>query len=115
MTNLLEETLEAIKGAGLFPDAVSWVGSRDGAYGVDWDQFVSIANVEYDSGYGGQEIASDLVVVFKHQQGWLERQEYDGSEGWVHQKRPILQNPSRAFSRVKGEESWMSLAEIVNE
>jgi len=36
-------------------------------------------NVEYDDGYGSQELEG--IVLFKDGT-WLEREEYDGSEWW---------------------------------
>jgi hypothetical protein len=110
MTNLLAETLEAMKGQDLTPTDVSWVGSRDGCFGISWDEFAAIANVEYHSDYGAQEVAPDLVVVFG-QGRWLERREYDGAEWWEYKTQPILQSRSRRFSRVTGG-MWDSLAEL---
>lgn len=110
MTNLLEETLEDMKERGLTPSDVSWVGSRDGRFGMSWDDFAAIANVEYDSGFGSPEIAQDLVVVFG-QGRWLERQEYDGAEGWAYKTQPILQSRHLRFSRATGG-AWDTLAEL---
>lgn len=41
--------------------------------------------IEYYNGYGGQELFGE--VVFKDGT-WLERWEYDGSEGWAHKSCP---------------------------
>lgn len=55
---------------------VAWVGSQDGEYAISWEEFKAIANFDYDSGYGIQEIARDLVVVFHAgvTESWIERQ-----------------------------------------
>jgi hypothetical protein len=45
-------------------------------------------NIEYDSGYGGQELFG--IVLFSDNT-WLKRDEYDGSEWWVHIYPPTVQ------------------------
>lgn len=44
-----------------------------------------LASIDYDNGYGGQELFG--TIVFKDGT-WLERGEYDGSEWWEHRKHP---------------------------
>jgi len=78
--NLLQETLTEIAERGHSVDDVIYVGSRDG-YSCSWEQFTELADREYDSGYGSQEVAADLEIHFTDG-SWLERWEYDGSEGW---------------------------------
>lgn len=90
--NLLTETLEALKGNGKGPQDVLWVGSHDGKHAVTWDEFAQNAKeIDYDSGYGGQRVPADLVVVGTD--WWLERSEYDGSEWWTYKKSPITSPP----------------------
>lgn len=74
--NLLQETIEALKDEGLSSSNVLWVGTKEAR--ISWDNFEQIANVEYSSGFGPQEVAKDLIIV--GQNWWLERHEYDGSE-----------------------------------
>lgn len=45
----------------------------------------TLASIDYDNGYGGQELFG--TIVFKDGT-WLERGEYDGSEWWEHRKFP---------------------------
>lgn len=45
----------------------------------------TLASINYDNGYGGQELFG--TIVFKDGT-WLERGEYDGSEWWEHRKLP---------------------------
>lgn len=45
----------------------------------------NLASINYDNGYGGQELFG--TIVFKDGT-WLERGEYDGSEWWEHRKLP---------------------------
>ena len=88
MMNLLDETIHALQTACKTPKDVRWVGTRAAAW--TWDDFASLASgIEYDNGYGGQEIHSDLVVV--GDDWWLERGEYDGSEGWEFKTLPKRQ------------------------
>ena len=83
MKNLLEETVLFIHDTNHVIENVSWVGSMDGKYAITWDAFTEISDVLYDNGYGSQEVAGDLVVVFTDG-SHLERYEYDGSEYWVY-------------------------------
>lgn len=85
-TNLREETEAAIAESGRTPEDVSWVGTRDTL--LDTKSFWrAAARTVYDSGFGAQEVASDLVIVFRDG-AWLERAEYDGSEWWEYRRKP---------------------------
>ena len=81
MTNLLAETVQCILENNMTPKDVEWIGSLDGEYSMTWDEYEELANFEYDSGFGSQAIATDLVIVMKDG-SWMERGEYDGSEWW---------------------------------
>jgi hypothetical protein len=107
MMDLLKETIESLTASGKTPAEVKWVGSKDGAIAGSWADFAAIASVDYDNGYGGQEVAKDLVVVGAD--WWLERAEYDGSEWWKFKSIPQLGQEPCAFKRVKCERSWASL------
>jgi hypothetical protein len=111
MTNLLEETKDDIVGWKHTLAQVAWVGSRNGRYAVSWESFVKIANIEYHSGYGSQEVAHDLVVVFTDG-SWMERHEYDGSESWTYNKTPIRRTDSKPFSRVKSDKTGASIHDM---
>lgn len=101
MRNLLEETVLEINGSDHVVENVSWVGSMDGKYAITWDAFTEISDVLYDDGYGSQEVAADLVVVFDDG-SHLERYEYDGSEYWVY--CPVIETDfpinSKSFKNV---------------
>jgi len=109
MVNLLEETERRIPSYL----TVTWVGSADGKYSITWDQFKYLAkDLEYDNGYGGQEIASDLVVVLSDG-SWLVRHEYDGSEEWRRVKVPIMQPGSYPIMYlVKEDSTWETLEQM---
>lgn len=109
MTNLLKETLEILEAHNKKPSDVRWVGCPEAAYlhGIgkpkspiplgSWDDFASFADFNYDSGYGGNEVTSEIVIVGDN--WWLERGEYDGSEWWEYKtlpSRPSDPTPLRA-------------------
>lgn len=107
MTNLLKETLEILSENGKSPADVRWVGVRSSKppepHGM-WDDFVKFADINYDSGYGGNEVSGGLVVV--GDDWWLERGEYDGSGWWEFKtlpRAPIEPTPLRPTD-IK--ESW---------
>jgi len=68
-------------------------------------------DVNYNSGFGGQEIAKDLVVVGTG--WWMERHEYDGSEWWEFKAPPVRMIDSKPFSllAIPGKR-WKTLARI---
>lgn len=43
------------------------------------EDFLSKLDVEYDAGYGGQEL---FGTIWLNDGTWFSRWEYDGSEGW---------------------------------
>lgn len=88
-TNLLQETIDTLTDNGKCEKDILWCGStgHDGFGWFSWNTFKRVADTEYNSGYGGQRVARDLVIVgigF-----WLERHEYDGSEWWEYKTQPI--------------------------
>lgn len=89
MTHFLKETKDKLKENGMDPWDIVFIGSSDGQYGCTWDEFTKLADVRYDSGYGGSEIPEDLVIVFKDG-SWLERGEYDGAEWWEYKQTPSV-------------------------
>lgn len=89
--NLLNETFEALKSNGKEPKDVKWVAAKNG-FG-SWDDFVALANFDYNKGYGRNEI--DLTLKVVGDGWWLERGEYDGSEWWNFQSPPIEPEKSR--------------------
>ena len=53
----------------------------------EYEQFLKDLDFKYDAGYGYQELYG--MVWFKDN-SWLERYEYDGSEGWRYKKYPEI-------------------------
>lgn len=109
MSNIVKETVEFLKKLGYLESDVLWVGSRDGEFAMSWEDFKDkFKDLEYDSGYGAQEIAYDLVVVGDN--WWLEREDYDGAENWVYEKYPKITS-GKGFDKIIG--GWDSLADIM--
>jgi len=103
-TNLLKETENALKMFNKKPSDIDWIGSEDGKYVINWEQFKNLAaSIDYDAGFGAQEIARDLVVVFKDGD-WLVRDEYDGAESWELQSLPKRQLRSKPIYRLRIDE-----------
>jgi hypothetical protein len=110
MTNLLSETKQVLENHNKEPKDVSWVGSVDGEFAITWSDFEKIADVEYDSGFGAQEIAKDLVIVFTDGT-YMNRGEYDGSEWWEYHQAPTKKSDAKPFSNVGGAGTmWDDLA-----
>jgi len=100
MTNLLQETIEYLKYHGHTLDDIKFIMSNENNYYYSLQKTVqenfyakvnaeilkNILNVNYDSGYGSQNINRDLKLV--GDDFWLERHEYDGSEWWEFKKFP---------------------------
>ena len=84
MRNLLHETIGALKKNGKTEKDIKWIGSNE--VEIPQEMFFKMADTVYDSGYGGQEVASDLMIV--GDDWWLERHEYDGSEWWEFKTIP---------------------------
>jgi hypothetical protein len=82
--NLLQETIETLKSKGKTEADVLWVGTE--THKCTMEDFMSIADTDYDSGFGSPEVAQDLLIVGEN--WWLERHEYDGSEWWEFKETP---------------------------
>ena len=79
--NFLQETLDILKALADRGDSVLFIGSRDGKYSCSYEEFLSLANFDYNEDYGAAEVPRDLVIVFDSG-SMLVREEYDGSEWW---------------------------------
>ncbi len=53
----------------------------------DYNEFLSKIDIDYDSGFGSQELEG---IIWLADNSWLERYEYDGSECWVHKELPKI-------------------------
>ena len=85
--NLLEDTVNVLKRHGKTFNDVLWIGTKSNF--VNIGKFIELAKeTNFDSGYGSQEIATDLLIVGDN--WWLERGEYDGSEWWDYKEMPEM-------------------------
>lgn len=92
--NLLKETLEIFEKYGYREDNVSYVKvpirNKRFCANISWEEFKeNIKDINYDPGYGLQEISGQLQIVFTNG-NFLERREYDGSEWWQLVCIPIV-------------------------
>ena len=79
--NLLKETIKMIKKSGHTPMDIVFIGSSASAFGCTWDDFKTLANHEYDNGFGGANVAGDLEIFFSDG-NIMWRDDYDGAEWW---------------------------------
>ena len=84
--NLKDETLEVLKENGKTKDDIVWIGNVE--FRIPNNSFWMLADRIYDPGFGGTEVADDLLIV--GQNWWLERHEYDGSEWWEYKELPKM-------------------------
>ena len=110
--NLLEETIEAIENSGHEIEDIIFIGSEESGYCCDWDEFKVLANIEYDSGVGSQEIASDLIIVFSDM-STMWRHEYHGSENWQFPKHFVMPKDKKKIITLCNGGMWEDL-ELMN-
>ena len=112
--NFKKETLTAIEKSGHKIDDVMFIGSYDGKYRININKFLEISDFEYDSGYGGAEIATDLIIYFRDK-SYITRGEYDGSEWWEYNKPLDYKETDtyKDFNILTGY-SWVSVDELNN-
>lgn len=112
--NLLQETIEDIEQSGHKPEDIVFIGSEGTGHSCTWDEFTELANRDYDSGFGAQEVASDLIIVFSDgAKMW--RHEYDGSENWDYSspfKMPEETKQIKSLFVTPEQIGWADLAEI---
>ena len=86
MINFLQETEEIFAKYGYTWDDVAFIGGD--YFSVSIENFREVAaSANYSEGYGAQKIAYDLRIVF-HDNTWMTRYEYDGSEWWMYHIPP---------------------------
>lgn len=91
-TNLLQETLKEIQNRKYLEYNILYCRYYNNEVQnwarFTWEEFKELANINYDSGFGGQEIEPTLRIVF-YDGSYLYRKEYDGSEWWVYEDPPM--------------------------
>lgn len=92
--NLLQETVKVLNRNDKSLEDIVWIGTLE--YEIDKNEFLKLADVEYDSGYGAPEVATDLIIVGRN---WtMKRWEYDGSEGWDFDKAIIKPSVKKSIN-----------------
>lgn len=109
--NLLEETIKALEDNGKSTVDVEWIGCNE--FKISLADFMRLANVEYDEGFGLQNVAKDLVLV--GEDFYLERLCYDGSEKWVMKMIPKEPSEMRPITSLISKEGWETLKQINEE
>ena len=112
MANLLKDTETELERLGYtFEDILSIQGKM---HRISVERFKTLADKIYDEGYGGQEVAEDLLIIMKDG-SWFYRSEYDGSESWMFTRAPQVIpeiHDDRVFSLFAKGAGWETLAEI---
>lgn len=112
MTHLLTETLADILESGHTPADIVFIGSVKTGHRCTWEEFQTLADVEYDASFGAAKVATDLVIIFSDGTNMI-RGEYDGSEWW--QYYPKLTPPEEVLPiRVLTGASWPDLADLAD-
>ena len=104
MVNLLKETKYILKmnNKTLEPyidkilNRSEWIGC-DKFY-INKDDFIKLANTEYNNEYGSEQVATDLLIVGDN--WWLERSEYDGADMWEFKSMPIKPNKEEKIKAI---------------
>lgn len=110
MKNLLKETKAVLKEHGKSFDDVVWIGCEE--YQIPMASFMSLADQEYDNGFGSPKVATNLVVVGNS--FWLERAEYDGAEWWEYKEpmpMPIETRGVKSLFASVEQVGWVTLQE----
>lgn len=90
MDTLLEETRKELEQHDKTFDDVIFIGDNGRHTKMSVDKFIEYSNIEYNNGYGIEEINTDLILVGKD--FWLERHSYDDSEWWEYKSIPDISN-----------------------
>lgn len=112
--NLLAETIAAIEQSAHSPEDIRFIGSVESGHRCTWAEFCAMADVEYHNGFGAQEVASDLAIVFSDGSSMC-RSEYDGSECWEFAKPFVEPTSAKPIGRLVVSRygcGWMKLADL---
>lgn len=105
--NLLKETLEYLETLKINEKDILYVAERN-YQGIckfmSWEDFMKKAHDKnYDNGYGGSEVNSDLLIYTKDY--ILYRHEYDGAEWW--EAVPSLEGMNKMLEGKGPEDFWI--------
>ena len=110
MTNLYDETVTILERHNKTIADIEYIGSSETKINTD-KALELMKGTNYDSGYGSQEIADNLMI--KGNDFIMTRGEYDGSEWWEYMdpdtSLPQVERDIKSFEANIG---WESLEEI---
>ena len=66
----------------------------------EWILFIRNLDVEYDNGYGSQELYG---TIWYKDGTWSDREEYDGSESWRYNKCPEISPELNRVDKLRDE------------
>ena len=108
--NLYDETVEILSSHDKTIADIEYIGSTRTKINTN-KALELMKKTNYDSGFGGQEIACNLM--FKGKDFIMIRGEYDGSEWWNYiQTDPSLPQVEREVKSFKTDMGWDTLEEI---
>ena len=91
--NLLRETVAILEENGKSLSDIQFVYTDEGCF-IPTNGCKQFLNVNYNNGYGLNEIRLDLKLVGKD--FWLERHEYGGAEWWEFKQLPKFDKNARS-------------------
>lgn len=110
MSNLLKETENDILRSGHKVEEIIFIGSETSGHTCTWEEFVKLADKEYDDGFGCAKVATDLIIVFSDgSKMW--RDEYDGSENWSYSTPFVMPDNPLPVKRLIGN-YWPKLSDL---
>lgn len=107
--DIIQETKDYIDALGYGKEDIQWIGGRD--FTIPINNFWNSKPQMYDSGYGTQEVAPDLIIAFKDHT-WIQREEYDGSEWWEYYRYPLMPLRIESVNKFVADRYEHSLAAI---
>lgn len=106
-----KETIAILEQNNKSLDDVAWVGTE--FVEIPIQNFVELADFDYDDGFGAQKVASDLLIV--GQDFWMKRVEHDGAERWQYHtmpQRPTVKKTATALHVADQFVGWKTLSDL---
>lgn len=98
--NLKDETLKFLKEHGRTIDEIVWIGNSNGY--IEVDEFLKLADFNYDDGYGRNEVRLDICIYGEN--FIMYRNVYDSSEWW--EIKNALNKPMNKMAVTTLREEW---------
>lgn len=105
------ETMSILKKHNKTLDDIVWIGTE--SVEIPIENFIALADFNYDDGFGAQEVALDLLIV--GHDFWLARIEYDGAERWEYHTMPQRPTTMQSVELLYVSDKfvgWKTLAEL---